>query len=82
MNTNLMTFSNGEIITSYKAAAYAEGFCEGEGASTEDKLKAWAFLIATGEAFQLQGWFGRTAANLIENEIISRKGTINWENVG
>ena len=40
--------SNGTKLTSYLATAYAEGFCEGENASAEDQLKAWAYLIQTG----------------------------------
>ena len=41
------TFADGTEITGYLATAYAEGFCEGEGASYEDQLRAWAFLIKT-----------------------------------
>lgn len=53
--------------TPYLATAYAEGFCEGENASEEEQLEAWQYLIDTGLAWQLQGFFGRTAAALIES---------------
>ena len=53
-------------MTPYLATAIAEGFCEGEGASQEEQVEAWQYLIDTGLAWQLQGWFGRTAASLIE----------------
>ena len=39
-------------------------------AECEDEKKiieAWQYLIDTGLAFKLQGWFGRTAKYLIEN---------------
>ncbi len=53
-------------LTSYLATAYAEGFCEGEGASEKEQLCAWQYLIDTGQCWSLQGWFGRTAESLIE----------------
>lgn len=61
---------------SYLACAYAEGFCEGENASDEERLEAWAWLIKTGLCWQLQGWYGRNAQILIEKKIISEKGEI------
>ena len=67
-------FSDGKKINSYLATAYAEGFCEGDGASEEDQLKAWSYLIGTGLCWRLQGSFGRAASDLIENNIISREG--------
>lgn len=57
-------------LTPYLAVAFAEGFCEGEGASEEEQLCAWQYLHDKGIAYNLQGWFGRTAQSLIENEII------------
>lgn len=54
-----------EEMTSYLACAIAEGFCEGEGASEADQLEAWQYLIDTGQCWTLQGWYGRTAQELI-----------------
>jgi len=65
--------------TSYLATAYAEGFCEGENAPAEDQLEAWAYLIMTGLCWSLQGWFGRNARSLIDNNIIGKEGTVNWD---
>lgn len=67
--------------TSYLATAYAEGFCEGENATIEEQLEAWAYLIKTKRCYSLQGWFGRNAESLIDNEVIDTDGTINWDNL-
>jgi len=58
--------------TSYLACAYAEGFCEGEGASEAEQLEAWQYLIDTGRAWTLQGWYGRTAIDLIEQGLCTK----------
>jgi len=58
--------------TPYLATAYAEGFCEGEGASEEEQIEAWQYLLDTGMCWSLQGCFGRTATSLIEQGIITQ----------
>lgn len=45
----------------------AEGFTEAE--SKEQLIEAWQHLIDTGLAWSLQGWFGRSAKELIEQGI-------------
>ena len=46
------------------AVGIAEGFVEAE---TEDQVvEAWQYLIDTGMAWTLQGWFGRSAQTLID----------------
>lgn len=49
------------------AVGIAEGWiaCECE----ETKTKAWQHLIDTGYVWVLQGWFGRTATQLIKDGI-------------
>ena len=54
-------------MTSYRAIGLAEGFIECE--DEAEIIKAWQYLINTGECWHLQGWFGRTAARLIEEGI-------------
>lgn len=60
-------------MTNYLACAIAEGFCEGEGATREQQVEAWQYLHDTGLAYSLQGWYGRTATQLIEEGIIKSK---------
>jgi hypothetical protein len=56
-------------MDNYTAVGIAEGFVEPE--SAEQQLEAWQHLIDTGLAWTLQGWFGRTARDLIERGICS-----------
>jgi hypothetical protein len=51
--------------TPYLATAYAEGFAEGEDATEEERIEAFQYLIDTGLVWKLQGWYGRTAMDLI-----------------
>ena len=55
-------------LTDYRAVGLAEGFEEG---TEEEIIEAWQHLHNTGLAYTLQGWFGRTASNLIEQGIIN-----------
>ncbi|MBM3152930.1 MAG: hypothetical protein FJZ96_12150 [Chloroflexi bacterium] len=51
--------------TPYTACAVVEGF-DGEPHEEEEVLEAWQYLIGTGLAWTLQGWYGRTASDLID----------------
>lgn len=53
-------------LTMYEACAIVEGF-DGVEHSQEKVIGAWQYLIDTGLAWQLQGWYGRTAEDLIIN---------------
>lgn len=57
------------ILSSYDAVGLAEGFVEG---TEEEVLEAWQYLVDTNLAWQLQGWFGRTASDLIDAGIINQ----------
>jgi hypothetical protein len=56
-------------INSFNAVGIAEGFIEAD--SEEQVLEAWQFLVDSGLAWQLQGWFGRTATDLIQRGFIT-----------
>ena len=51
--------------TSYDACACVEGF-DGIEHDEETVLSAWQYLIDTGRCWTLQGWYGRTAQQLID----------------
>jgi len=52
-------------MTTFEAIGIAEGFVEND--DPEREVAAWQYLIDTGLAWQMQGWFGRVARQLIEN---------------
>jgi hypothetical protein len=55
-------------MDTYTAVGLAEGFIDAD--SEEQIIEAWQKLVDTGLAWQLQGWFGRTAQELINRGII------------
>jgi len=55
-------------MTNYTAVSIAEGFCDHEPTEAE-QIEAWQHLIDTGLAWTLQGWYGRTAQQLIEQGV-------------
>ena len=67
-------FEDDKDITPYLAAGIAEGFEESD--NPKDEIHAWSYLIGTGQAYQLQGWYGRNANSLIEAGWFDKDGTI------
>jgi hypothetical protein len=57
-------------MTPVTACSYAEGFCEGEGASEEEQLIAWQYIKDTRLYEHLQGFYGRTVHSLLEQGAI------------
>ena len=54
-----------------KIIAYEQGEL-----GTNNTVELFAELIKTGQAWSLQGHYGRTAAALIEQGIISKEGSV------
>jgi len=65
---------NNEVMDNFNAIGIAEGFIESN--SEEQYLQAWQHLVDTGLAWQLQGWFGRTAMLLINQGLITQKEVV------
>ncbi len=55
------------MMDNYTAVGIAEGFIESD--NENQTIEAWQHLINTGLAWQLQGFFGRTATQLIETGV-------------
>lgn len=64
MNKDKAIFMNPSL-----AVALAEGQVEG---TREEQLEAWQYLLDSGLVWQLQGWFGRTAMDLIKQGLIEQ----------
>jgi hypothetical protein len=56
-------------MDTYTAVGLAEGFIEAD--SEQQIIEAWQTLHDTGLAYKLQGFFGRTAQDLIAQGVIS-----------
>ena len=56
-------------MDSYQAVGLAEGFIEAD--SEEQVLEAWQYLHDTRLGYGLQGFFGRTLRNLLNEGLIN-----------
>lgn len=65
------------IKDTYTACSIVEGF-DGEDHDSTTILKAWAYLIKTRAVWQLQGWYGRQATELIRMGYITETGRVQW----
>lgn len=54
-------------MNQFTAIGIVEGFVDAD--SEEQVVEAWQFLIDTGIAWHLQGYFGRQAAALIDQGV-------------
>jgi hypothetical protein len=55
-------------MNTFDAVGIAEGWIDAD--SQEQVIAAWQTLVDTGLAWQLQGWFGRTAQHLIDSGFV------------
>jgi len=46
---------------------------------TEETVEMFAKLVRSGDAWTLQGTYGRTAARMIEDGVINRAGEIDYD---
>ena len=60
-----------KTMDSYIACSIAEGF-SGEENTEEEVLTAWQWLADTGTCWKLQGFYGRTASDLITQGVIAK----------
>ena len=56
-------------MTPFLATSLVEGL--EPDATEEEVLDAWQYLHNTGLAYRLQGWYGRTAQQLIKAKLIT-----------
>lgn len=61
-------------MDNYRAVMVAEGAVEAT--DEEEYIAAWQHLVDTGMAWRLQGFFGRTAAELIEQGVLEPTGWV------
>jgi len=52
---------------------------EGGSMSPKEVLELFSELVKTGQAWSLQGSYGRAAQGLIESGYLDKQGNINWE---
>jgi len=63
MNRNIKEVVKTAKMNVFNATMIAEGVDEAD--TEEQYLEAWQLLVDTGTCWELQGWFGRTADDLI-----------------
>jgi len=58
-----------KIMNSFDACAFIEGF-SGEEATQEQLVAAWQYIYDEGLHYQLQGFYGRTIHDMLDNGLI------------
>lgn len=73
MNNDIRKSKEYKKLTNYLAVAIAEGFCEGENATEKEQISAWQYIYDKKLYLNLQGFFGRTCRDLLENGTLIRR---------
>ena len=66
------------MVTERNLVEYLIEF-EGGGLELTETIELFSHLVSTGNAWTLQGVYGRTAARLIELGYLNEQGLINYE---
>jgi hypothetical protein len=69
MNKDIRKTKTYKTMTSYIACSIAEGFAD-EPVTQEDAQAAWQWLLDTGTCWHLQGFYGRTVTDLLEQGLL------------
>jgi hypothetical protein len=64
-------------MDAFGAIMIAEGVIEAD--DTDHYIAAWQHLIDTGLCWKLQGWFGRTATDLIRSGVCHARGEMSLD---
>lgn len=65
-----------DTMDMFKACSIAEGFCGGEDATQDEQRAAWQWLYDQKAYLHLQGWYGRTMRDMIEDGFIHKAKTV------
>lgn len=80
MEKNYCTeFADGTKIDPFTACGCFEGFAPRE--DILDNIRAGSFIAGTGLWKTLQGHYGRTINSMVENEIMTWEGIVDWDRV-
>ena len=60
-------------IKGYRAVGLVDGFIKG---SEAEQLRGWTYLVESGRAWELGGWFTRRAIELLATRMIKVSGSL------
>ena len=74
-------FEDGRVITQQLAKTLISEVNAGliKDIPYKDNIKAWSYLIGTGDAYIINDWFSHSATNIINTGVISDKGDVDWD---
>ena len=69
MTENIRSSKEYKNLTPYDACANVEGFADHD-VTQEEAQASWQYLLDTGQCWTLQGWYGRTVTQLLEDGLL------------